>query len=205
MESQLLVREGWVYSLGTYFPRSHREHWQSAISQAVLWAKRGRQKEIEGFAVPIARFLNGWLPRMEPHIFTYVPGEPSPITYLFSEMDWCSTRQLANAIFRHLDKTEWWTEETLLTPARPKFMRQRDCKSTAQRHANVQGQYRVKHPDAVKGQNIVIVDDIVTSGATMDECKRLLEDAGAKSVMGVALARTVHKAWWPIEQTALSC
>ena len=40
------------------------------------------------------------------------------------------------------------------------------------------------------GKIVILVDDVLTSGATMRECAEVLKSAGAKSVMGIALAKT---------------
>ncbi len=59
----------------------------------------------------------------------------------------------------------------------------------AERRANVAGAYRAL-PDAdVRGKRIVLVDDIVTSGATLAECAACLRAAGAGSVAALTLAR----------------
>jgi ComF family protein len=55
------------------------------------------------------------------------------------------------------------------------------------RRANVAGAFRVKQPGRLEGRNILLVDDVVTTGATLDACLAALERAGA-SAMGVALA-----------------
>lgn len=41
----------------------------------------------------------------------------------------------------------------------------------------------------VSGRNVVIIDDVVTSGATLNECARVLKQASAKAVWGLALAK----------------
>ncbi len=57
------------------------------------------------------------------------------------------------------------------------------------RRANVSGVYRVLPGADIKGKRIVLVDDIVTSGATLAECAACLRDAGAGSVVALTLAR----------------
>lgn len=56
------------------------------------------------------------------------------------------------------------------------------------RRANVLGVYRVLHPEAVQGKRILIIDDVMTTGATLSECCRTLQDAGALQVSCAALA-----------------
>ena len=40
----------------------------------------------------------------------------------------------------------------------------------------------------LEGKNIVLVDDIATTGATLKECAKVLKKSGAKRVIGVTLA-----------------
>ncbi len=60
-------------------------------------------------------------------------------------------------------------------------------RSRAARLANVRGAFRAA--PAVRGREVVLVDDVVTTGATADACARALLAAGALSVSVVALAR----------------
>lgn len=62
----------------------------------------------------------------------------------------------------------------------------RDAK---QRRENVTGVYALDDGADVSGLRILLVDDVVTTGATMSEATRILRKAGAKSVFGVTLAR----------------
>lgn len=62
--------------------------------------------------------------------------------------------------------------------------------SAAQRRANVLGAYKVPNPDFVKGKRILLLDDIITTGATISECAKTLMAAGAKEVYGAAIAVT---------------
>ena len=53
----------------------------------------------------------------------------------------------------------------------------------AQRRANVSGAYRVTDPGLVRGRRVLLIDDVVTTGATLSECARELLLAGAEKVV----------------------
>jgi competence protein ComFC len=57
-----------------------------------------------------------------------------------------------------------------------------------ERRANVAGAFRYAGP-GLAGVRVALVDDVVTTGATMDECATVLKDAGARSVVAIAFAR----------------
>lgn len=57
------------------------------------------------------------------------------------------------------------------------------------RRANARGAYALRSDVEVKGRRIILVDDVVTSGATMSECAGLLCMAGAAAVYGLTLAQ----------------
>jgi ComF family protein len=69
-----------------------------------------------------------------------------------------------------------------------------------ERAANVQGAFRVppEGRDAVQGRRLVLIDDVLTSGATADACARALLRAGAASVDAVVFARVVDRLQAPI-------
>lgn len=61
--------------------------------------------------------------------------------------------------------------------------------SKEKRIANISGAYEVIDGDKVRDRNILLIDDIVTTGSTMSECARMLMMAGAKHVYSAAVAR----------------
>lgn len=65
---------------------------------------------------------------------------------------------------------------------------QTEIHQRAKRLANVRGCFAVMDPSAVRGRQIIIVDDVITTGGTMNEARRTLESAGAKIVIAVAVA-----------------
>ena len=83
----------------------------------------------------------------------------------------------------------WPIKALLIKPRNTKA--QSGLKSREQRQANAAGAYRVIEEQEIAGKHILLVDDIVTSGATLRECARMLRQAGARSVTAVtAAART---------------
>jgi ComF family protein len=60
------------------------------------------------------------------------------------------------------------------------------------RKGNVQGAFKVKCPELVRGRHMLLVDDVCTTGSTLEACAQALTDAGAKSVKALTLARDVE-------------
>jgi ComF family protein len=61
-------------------------------------------------------------------------------------------------------------------------------KSAKERKENVKGAFALSNPLAIAGKKVVIVDDVVTTGATVSECERVLLAAGAAEVRVLSLA-----------------
>jgi predicted amidophosphoribosyltransferase len=76
----------------------------------------------------------------------------------------------------------------VFAPARPH--RAQKLLTVADRETNLRGAFRLRR--AVAGRRILIVDDVVTSGATLREAARVLRDGGAQ-VVGAAVAASTPK------------
>ena len=63
--------------------------------------------------------------------------------------------------------------------------------SADQRHHNVTDAFRVRDAENLRGKQIFLVDDVVTTGSTMNSCAETLIQAGAEKVIGLALSRPV--------------
>lgn len=59
------------------------------------------------------------------------------------------------------------------------------------RRKNIAGAFSVVQPIAVQGLSILLVDDLYTSGSTVNECARVLKAAGARRVDVLTLARAI--------------
>ena len=62
-----------------------------------------------------------------------------------------------------------------------------------QRRANVLGVYEAVNAEQFRGKRLLLVDDILTTGATLSECVRVLKEAGAGEVMCLTLAMSRDK------------
>ena len=61
-----------------------------------------------------------------------------------------------------------------------------------ERRANVKGAFGLNDPyhrQRIKDKTVILVDDVLTTGATVNECSQVLIDAGAKTVNVLTLAR----------------
>lgn len=99
----------------------------------------------------------------------------------------------AELIARSALHTAAWRHLQLETRA---LVRHRETVSQAgltrhQRRQNIRGAFRVRKPDLVKGKDILLVDDVFTTGATVSECARVLLRAGAYSVSVATVARAL--------------
>ncbi len=58
-----------------------------------------------------------------------------------------------------------------------------------ERAKNIANSFLIKNHQLIKDKTVFLVDDVVTTGATMEEAARVLKEVGAKEVWGIALAR----------------
>ena len=70
--------------------------------------------------------------------------------------------------------------KTRNTPHQTKLHRDKRLK-------NIIGAFDVKNPEKIKGRNVVILDDVTTTGATLAEARKVLRQAGAKKIISVAV------------------
>ena len=61
-------------------------------------------------------------------------------------------------------------------------------KTQKERRENVKGAFSIVEGSGITGKTIFLIDDVVTSGSTMNEAAKLLKRNGAKAVYGLALA-----------------
>jgi ComF family protein len=85
------------------------------------------------------------------------------------------SKRCALPILRALRRTRYTTTQTRL--------------DRHERMENLRGAFRVRQTAAVSGRHLILVDDVLTTGSTVDECARVLRKAGAASVRVMTVAR----------------
>lgn len=78
--------------------------------------------------------------------------------------------------------------------------RKQEGLSFEERLSNVANVFRVSHPEEIENKRILLIDDVITTGATVSACARVLRLAGAESVYAMALA-TVESVAAPLSPT----
>lgn len=66
---------------------------------------------------------------------------------------------------------------------------QSGLEDAAARRANVLGAYTAVKPERFRGKTVLLIDDVVTTGATLSECAKVLKLAGAEAVVCATLTR----------------
>jgi ComF family protein len=61
------------------------------------------------------------------------------------------------------------------------------------RRESVENAFEVRRPRLVRNENILLVDDVFTTGATVSACARALKDAGASEVFILTIARPIEQ------------
>ncbi len=156
----------------------------NAVGKMVYTVKRQHN-------LPLMRFLAKEMYALDPEsitgstVITFAPRSPQAQT----EYGYDQGKLLA----KFLAKESGGDFRTLLRHKRTKKHAEQKLLNYSQRAANVHGAYAVLHKKAVRGKDILLIDDVVTSGATLGECMAMLYKAGAKSVACRSIALTYRK------------
>ncbi len=96
---------------------------------------------------------------------------------------WNHSTELADLVARRLGTV--MTEELVRVRNTPPQARL----PVSRRAANVRGAFAARHPRELEGATVLLVDDVMTTGATANEAARTLRRAGAERVVVAVLAR----------------
>jgi len=71
---------------------------------------------------------------------------------------------------------------------RIKYTESQTTMNLNEREENISGAFKVKWNTQVRGKNILLLDDVITTGATISECGKILLESGASKVYAVSIA-----------------
>lgn len=152
-----------------------------SVREAILRMKMGaRHSCIPTFSLLLTEQLRKY-PDRQYDLITWVP----PSAMHRAKRGYDQNKLLAKAIARELR-----------IPAVPLLRKvrltktQSSLKSYSERRSNVRDAFRVRRTRALRGRRILLIDDVVTTGATLSECSRILRAAGVSSVVCAAIAST---------------
>ena len=88
----------------------------------------------------------------------------------------------------NLDKGENFTIESNVLIKTKETEHQAHIKDRNKRLKNLSGTFGVKNGESIKERNIILIDDITTTGATLEEAKKVLKEAGARKIIAFTVA-----------------
>lgn len=68
-----------------------------------------------------------------------------------------------------------------------KWTKEQNQLKRQERQNNLKDSFKIKNPNEIVNKRILLIDDIITTGATFDECGKVLKNNGAGEVVGLAL------------------
>jgi len=162
-----------------YAPYSY----EGPILEAVLRFKYGQKTFMADALGPLlTEFVKARFTLREPYLIMPVPLHPKRLR----ERGFNQSLLLANRIALGLrGKVDF------LSLVRTKHTIPQTTLSKKERRKNVQNAFFLKSPESVREINILLVDDVTTTGNTLNECAKVLTQAGAQAVFCVTLAKAV--------------
>lgn len=71
---------------------------------------------------------------------------------------------------------------------RRKYTESQTTMTLVERLENISDAFKIRNKNVVKGKTILLVDDVITTGATISECGKILFDAGTKKIFAASIA-----------------
>lgn len=95
-------------------------------------------------------------------------------------------RRIIRSILQTADSTDHFKERSVLEKTRQTKPQASLRKN--QRQQNIKGCFRIRPGSSVESENLIIIDDVTTTGATIKEAKQVLEAGNPESILALAFA-----------------
>ena len=129
----------------------------------------------------LALFARKWSKEIDDCLIMPVPLHPKRLRERGFNQSLLLARYMASMLVAELD---------FLSLRRIRYTRLQTGLKSNERRKNVRRAFELKDRQPVKGRTIVLVDDVATTGNTLNECARVLKKAGCDKVFCLVLART---------------
>lgn len=140
-------------------------------------------------AKPLGRLMIDALPAsLDADLVIPVPLHPSRLR----EREFNQSLLLADQLAAHAALPVSFTNLVRLTASEPQ-----STLSRKERMKNLRRAFAVRHPSLIAKKRILLIDDVFTTGTTVNECAKVLRKAGAETVFALTLARTVESSTIP--------
>lgn len=172
----------WVYSLYDY---------RDPVIKKALWLLKYKNKK--PVAETFARLIYGiMLEEISELVIMKNWQDPVLIPIPLSkkrlrERGYNQTELIAKAIIK-VDQNQNFKLETTWLRKVKETPRQAHIKNRNERLANLKGSFEVSPTINVTGRNIILLDDVTTTGATLSEARKVLKNTGARDVVAFTLA-----------------
>lgn len=76
------------------------------------------------------------------------------------------------------------------TLVKNKFTEEQVKLNLEERKVNLKDAFDIKNPEKIKGKRILLIDDIITTGSTLEECSKVLKEFGSGKIIGLSIGTT---------------
>ena len=161
--------------------------YKGSLMKAIHQFKYGARSYMAGFLGPLlAQFAESWVSENFGGELDNLFVIPVPLhAKKLRERGFNQSLLLAKHVARQL-----YSELNFLSLRRIKYTLPQTGLGRKERRKNVRGAFQLKNFDAVKGKTVLLVDDVSTTGNTLNECARVLKKSGCKKVICLVPART---------------
>ena len=134
------------------------------------------------FGLLLSSFAKEWIPNPKDFVIVPVPLHKRRLKERGFNQSLLLAKVLATDLGNQLD---------YLSLIRKRYTQAQTGLKREARRRNVKDAFTIIEPGNIKDKKILLVDDVFTTGHTLNECARILKKSGAKNVICIALARTL--------------
>lgn len=129
----------------------------------------------------LLKFAKNWLPKTDGFLTVPVPLHKKRLRERGFNQSLLLAKHVSTTLHMQLD---------FLSLRRVRYTLPQTGLGKEERRKNVKGAFMLENPEVFKKKGVVLVDDVATTGNTLNECSRVLKKAGCKDIFCLVLART---------------